>query len=96
MYEFWYNYVKTKYGEKEKLHYLDTNSYFLYIKTYDIYKYVAEHAETRFETSSDKLDKPFPKGKKLEINWINTSRVRRKDHDKTCRTNCKNLYLLNR
>ena len=28
MYEFWYDYVKSKYGEKEKLFYMDTHSFF--------------------------------------------------------------------
>ena len=33
MYEFWYNYVKSKYGEKAKLCYMDTESFIVYIKT---------------------------------------------------------------
>ena len=32
MYEFWYDYVKPKYGEKAKLSYIDTDSFILYIK----------------------------------------------------------------
>ena len=28
MYEFWYDYVKPKYGEKAKLHYMYTDSFF--------------------------------------------------------------------
>ena len=43
MYEFWYDYVKSKYGEKTKFLYE-------YIKTNDIYKEIAEDAETRFDT----------------------------------------------
>ena len=48
MYEFWYNYVKPKYGEKAKLSYMDTDSFIAYLKTYDIYEDIAEVVETRF------------------------------------------------
>ena len=44
MYEFWYDYVNPKYGEKAKLCYLD-----------DIYKDIAEENETRFDTSDYEL-----------------------------------------
>ena len=36
MYEFRYNYVKSKYGEEAKLCYMDTESFIVYIKTEDI------------------------------------------------------------
>ena len=52
MYEFWYDYVKPKYGEKVKLCYMDTDSFIAYIKIDDIYKDVAEDNETRFDTSN--------------------------------------------
>ena len=42
MYEFWYDYVKLKYGEKAKLCYMDTHSFTVYIKTDDIYRDIAE------------------------------------------------------
>ena len=51
MYEFWYGYVKPKYGRKAKLSYMDTDSFIAYIKTENIYKDVAENVETRFDTS---------------------------------------------
>ena len=35
--EFWYDYVKPKYGEKAKLYYMDTDSFIVYIKIEDIY-----------------------------------------------------------
>ena len=38
MYEFWYDYLKPKYGEKVKLCHMDTDSFIVYIKTDDIYK----------------------------------------------------------
>ena len=37
MYEFWYDYVKPKYGEK--LCYMDTDSFIIYIKTEDVHKH---------------------------------------------------------
>ena len=51
MYGFWYDYVKPKYGEKVKLYYMDTDSFIVYIKTFNIYEDIAEDVETRFDTS---------------------------------------------
>ena len=50
MYEFWYDYVKPKYGEKAKLCYMDTDSLIVHIKTNNIYKDIAEGVEKRFNT----------------------------------------------
>ena len=36
MYEFWYDYVKPKYGENTKLFYMDTESFIVQVKTEDI------------------------------------------------------------
>ena len=49
MHEFWYDYVKLKYGEKVRLCYMDTDDFIVYIKTDDIYKDIAEDVETRFD-----------------------------------------------
>ena len=38
MYEFWYDYVKSKYGNKVRLCYTDTDSLVINIKTNDFYK----------------------------------------------------------
>ena len=35
----------------------------VYIKADDIYKYIAEDVETRFDTSNYELSRPIPKGK---------------------------------
>ena len=57
MYEFWYDYVKPKYGEKAKLCCMDTDSFIVYIKTDGIYKDILESVETRFDTSNYELDR---------------------------------------
>ena len=52
MYEFYYDYVKPKYGEKAALCYMDTNSFIVYIKTEDIYSGIVKDVETRFDNSN--------------------------------------------
>ena len=39
----------------------------IYIKTDDIYKDIAEDAETRIDTSNYELDRPLPKGKNTKV-----------------------------
>ena len=51
MYEFWYDYVNPKYGEKSKLCYMGKDSFIVYRKTNDIYKDIAENVEIRSDTS---------------------------------------------
>ena len=50
MYEFCYDNIKSKYGEKVTFCYMDTYSFIIYKKTDDIYKNIAEDVETRFDT----------------------------------------------
>ena len=38
MYEVWYDYMKSKYGDNVKLYYMDTDSFIMNIKTEDFYK----------------------------------------------------------
>ena len=65
MYEFWYDYVKPKYGEKTKLCYMDIDSLILYRKTTDIYKDITVDVEIRFDVSNYELDRLLPKRKKV-------------------------------
>ena len=46
---------------------MDTDSSIFHVKTEDIYKYIAEDVETRFDTSNFELDRPLPKGKNKKI-----------------------------
>ena len=50
MYEFWYDYVKPKYGEKSKLCNMDTDRFMVFIKIEDIYIDIAKGVEIRFDT----------------------------------------------
>ena len=45
MYEFWYDYLKPKYGETVKLCYMDTGSFTVHVKADDIYKDIAKDVE---------------------------------------------------
>ena len=63
MHEFWYDYVKPKYGENEKLCYIDTDSFIVHVKTNDIYKDIAEDVETKLGTSNFELDRLLSKRK---------------------------------
>ena len=72
MYDFWYDYLKPKYGEKVKLCYMEIDSFIVCIKAYDIYKDIAEDVKTRFDTSNYELERNFidrllPKGKNKKV-----------------------------
>ena len=67
MYEFWYDYMKPKYGDNVKLSYMDTDSFIIYIKTEDFYKYIADDVDERFDTSGYEVDRPLPTGKNKKV-----------------------------
>ena len=43
------------------------HSFIVYMKIEDIYKDIAEHVETRFDTSNYELDRPWPNGKNKKV-----------------------------
>ena len=69
IYEFWYDYIKQKYGDRTKLCYTDTDSLVPNIKTEDLFEDISDDVDTRFDTSNfDKNDKsllPIDKNKKV-------------------------------
>ena len=69
IYEFWYDYIKSKYGDKARLCYMNTDSFVMYIKTEDFYKDIASDVERWFDTSNhDEKDKrPLPIGKNRKV-----------------------------
>ena len=52
MYEFYFDYLKSKYGDKVKLCYMDTGSFIIHVQTEDIYKDTADDGSKWFDTSS--------------------------------------------
>ena len=67
MYEFWYDYMKLKYGNDVKLCYMNTDSFIMNIKTEDFYKDVANDVEKRFDTSNYEVNRPLPTGKNKKV-----------------------------
>ena len=60
MYEFWYDYMKPKYGDNVKLRYMDTDNFIIYIKTEDFYIDIADDVECKFDTQIMKLIDHYP------------------------------------
>ena len=60
---------------------MNTDSFIVYINTDDIYKDNAEDVETSFDYQ---LDRPLPKAKKSESNWINEKWISCEINDKIC------------
>ena len=67
MYEFWYDYMKPKYGNKVKLCYMDTDSFIIKIKTNDFYEDIASDVGNWFDTSNYEVNRPLPTGKNKKI-----------------------------
>ena len=71
MYEFWYDYLKAKYGDNAKLCYRDTDSFEIHVKTedFDFDKDIADDVDKWFDTSEyDKNDnRPLSIGKNKKV-----------------------------
>ena len=69
MYEFWYDYLKPKYGDRVKLCYMDTDSFIIHNITENFFEDISNDVEKWFDTSNfDKDDKrplPIRKSKKV-------------------------------
>ena len=62
MYEFHYDYMLPKYGEKLDLCYMDRDSLIYNIEMKDFYKNVADDVRNRFDTSGYLSNRPLPIG----------------------------------
>ena len=66
MYDFHYNYIKTKYGPKAKLLFTDTDSLAYEIEIEDFYKDISEDVRTNFDTND--IPKDHPSGIESGVN----------------------------
>ena len=69
MYEFWYDYLKPKYGGRVKLYYMDTDSFIIHVETEDFYKDIANDVDKWFDTSAynENDNRPLPSGKNKKV-----------------------------
>ena len=65
---------------------MDTDSFFINIRTEDFYKDVVNDVEKRFDTSNYELNRPLPIGKSKKSDWINDRLIRWKNYDRMCTT----------
>ena len=63
IYEFWYDYMKPKYGNDAKLCYMGTDSFVMNIKTNDFYKDISSDVDT----SNYEVNRPLPIGKNKKV-----------------------------
>ena len=71
MYEFWYDYIKSKYQNNAKLCNMDIDSLIIHIKTEDIYEDIVNDVEKRFDTSNFEVNRSLPTRKNKKSDWIN-------------------------
>ena len=76
LYEFWYDYLKPKYGENAKLCSMDTDSFIVYVRTDNIYKDIVKNVEKRIDTCNYEKGSPLLKRKnKTVIKLIKMNKV---------------------
>ena len=68
-YQFWYDYIKWKYGDRAKLCYTDTDSFVIYIKTEDFFEDISKDVDGWFYTSNynENNIRPLPIGKNKRV-----------------------------
>ena len=67
MYEFWFDYMKPKYGNDVKLYYMDTDSFVMNIKTNDFYKDISRDVGNKFDTSNYEVNRLLPMEKNKKV-----------------------------
>ena len=69
MYQFWYDYLKPKYGDKLKLCYMDTDSFIMHVETEYFYKDIGNDVYKWFDISgyNQNDNRPLPIGKNKKV-----------------------------
>ena len=69
MFEFWYDYIVPKYGDKVKLCYINTDSFIMHIITDDFYKDISPDVDKWFDTSkfNENDNRPLETGKNKKV-----------------------------
>ena len=69
MYEFWFDYVKPKYGDRAKFCYTDADSFVSHTKTQDFYKGIANDVKRWFDPFNydENDERPLPIGKNEKV-----------------------------
>ena len=69
MYKFWYDYFKSKYGDRAKLCYTDTDNFIIHIITEDFFEDISNDVEIWYDKSNyDENDKrSLPIGKNIKV-----------------------------
>ena len=67
MYEYWYDDMKPKYGDKIKLCYMDTDSFIMNVNAKDFYKDIANDVEKKYDASNYTCERPLPMGKNKKV-----------------------------
>ena len=52
MHKFWYYYFKSKYGDKAKLYYTDTDNFIIHTITEDFFEDISNNVEIWYDTSN--------------------------------------------
>ena len=79
MYEYWYDFIKPKCGDKAKLCLMDTNSFIVHVNSEKVYADRTRVIEKRFDTSNYEVDRPLPTGKSKKGNrTVNKRQLDRK------------------
>ena len=69
IYKFWYDYIKQKYRDREKLCYTDTDNFIIHVTTEDFYKDISDDVKIWLDTCNyDENDKrPLPVGMNKKV-----------------------------